>query len=75
METVPHLTIPPHFPLNPSPWQTTIQLSVSMAFILLIRHRNGTIQYLYIGEWLKGGSDGKESACNAGDLGSIPGLG
>ena len=22
-----------------------------------------------------GGSDGKESACNAGDLGSIPGLG
>ena len=29
-------------------------------------------------EWLLrllGGSDGKESACNAGDLGSIPGLG
>ena len=24
---------------------------------------------------LPGGSDGKESACNAGDLGSIPGLG
>ena len=24
---------------------------------------------------LSGGSDGKESACNAGDLGSIPGLG
>ena len=24
---------------------------------------------------LYGGSDGKESACNAGDLGSIPGLG
>ena len=22
-----------------------------------------------------GGSDGKESACNAGDLGSVPGLG
>ena len=22
-----------------------------------------------------GGSDGKESACNAGDLGSIPGMG
>ena len=22
-----------------------------------------------------GGSDGKESACNAGDIGSIPGLG
>ena len=25
--------------------------------------------------WLRGGSDGKESACNAGDQGSIPGLG
>ena len=24
---------------------------------------------------LPGGSDGKDSACNAGDLGSIPGLG
>jgi len=24
---------------------------------------------------LPGGSDGKESACNAGDLGSVPGLG
>ena len=24
---------------------------------------------------LSGGSDGKESACNVGDLGSIPGLG
>ena len=27
------------------------------------------------GQGLPGGSDGKESACNAGDLGSIPGLG
>ena len=25
--------------------------------------------------WFPGGSDGKESACNARDLGSIPGLG
>ena len=25
--------------------------------------------------WAPGGSDGKESTCNAGDLGSIPGLG
>ena len=25
--------------------------------------------------YFPGGSDGKESACNAGDLGSIPGLG
>ena len=25
--------------------------------------------------YIPGGSDGKESACNVGDLGSIPGLG
>ena len=33
---------------------------------------------LFVTEYLielKFGSDGKESACNAGDLGSIPGLG
>ena len=29
--------------------------------------------YMYMG--FPGGSDGKESACNAGDLGLIPGLG
>ena len=29
----------------------------------------------YSGQGFPGGSDGKESACNAGDLGSIPGLG
>ena len=26
-------------------------------------------------QWFPGGSDGKESACNGGDLGSIPGSG
>ena len=30
--------------------------------------------YVYLLGFL-GGSDGRESACNAGDLGSIPGLG
>ena len=29
--------------------------------------------YMYMG--FPSGSDGEESACNAGDLGSIPGLG
>ena len=29
--------------------------------------------YVYVG--FRGGSDTKESACNAGDMGSIPGLG
>ena len=31
--------------------------------------------YVYTGMGFHGGSDGKESACNVGDLGSIPGLG
>ena len=32
--------------------------------------------YAYVFCWTSpGGSDGKESACNAGDLGSIPGMG
>ena len=36
----------------------------------------GTAQYLdCCNKYTKGGSVGKESACNAGDLGSIPGLG
>ena len=26
-------------------------------------------------EFIPGGSDGKESACNAGDMGSVPGFG
>ena len=32
--------------------------------------------YVHIHIWgFPGGSDGKETACNVGDLGSIPGLG
>ena len=38
---------------------------------LCMKHRGVT--YVMMG--FSGGSDGKESACNAGDLGSIPGLG
>ena len=34
----------------------------------------GLICFVYFGDF-PGGSDGKESACNAGDWGSIPGLG
>ena len=30
---------------------------------------------LGLGMCFPGGSDGKESACNVGDLGSVPGLG
>ena len=35
--------------------------------------RDGLPTLVFLG--FPGGSDGKESACNAGDLGSIPGLG
>ena len=36
---------------------------------------SGFLDTLYIGLGFPGGSAGKESTCNAGDLGSIPGLG
>ena len=29
----------------------------------------------HVGEGFSGGSDGKETACNVGDWGSVPGLG
>ena len=32
-------------------------------------------QYILIELGFPGGSDGKESTCNVGDLGSIPGMG
>ena len=34
-----------------------------------------TYMYVYVWMGFPGGSDGKESACNAGDLTSVPGLG
>ena len=51
-------------------------------FCLLIQHRS-SLQVLkpncgstsIVCSGFRGGSDGKESACNAGDLGLIPGLG
>ena len=45
-------------------------------FIGHIRYMKLSIKYTAINRrGFPGGSDGKESACNAGDLGSIPGLG
>ena len=45
-------------------------MSVTMSF------SHGTKWYLpYVGQGFPGGSVGKESACNMGDLGSILGLG
>ena len=37
--------------------------------------RSNKLLLLIIIQGFPGGSDGKESACNVGDLGSIPGLG
>ena len=36
--------------------------------------KKAELYYLIIQMCFPGGSDGKESACNAGDMGSIPGL-
>ena len=35
----------------------------------------GLLPLLYLGRWLPRWLRGKESACNAGDAGSVPGLG
>ena len=35
----------------------------------------GTYRHIHTRKGFPGGSDGRESACNEGDLGSIPGLG
>ena len=45
----------------------SLSLSLSLSLYIYI--------YIYIYMDFPCGSDGKESACNAGDLGSIPGLG
>ena len=40
----------------------------------LLPHGGGDVPYYALGRAFPGGSDGKESACNAGDLCLIPGL-
>ena len=46
-------------------------------WISLLAYRNTVmfVRWFYILQGFPGGSDGKASACNVGDLGSIPGLG
>ena len=53
----------PNFPLSPVVFSVSI-CTKSWLFRNIRHHRV-----------IAGGSDGKESACNAGNLGSIPGLG
>ena len=44
--------------------------------VILRLNSESTIKILFVSlKGFPGGSDGKESACNAGDLGLIPGLG
>ena len=47
-----------------------LSLSLSLSPIYMFVH---IYTYTYMG--FPGGSDGKEPACNAGDPGSVPGLG
>ena len=46
-----------------------------LLLILTLRGHFYDIYYAYVIKGFPVGSDGKESACNAGYLGSIPGLG
>ena len=47
-----------------------------IASLRALRWCHADLIYFFLALWgLIGGSDGKESTCNAGDLGSIPGLG
>ena len=62
-----------HFP-GPRPPAATILLSVSVNLTILQISSKWNHTALVI-LWLVCGSDSKTSACNAGDLGSIPGLG
>ena len=41
----------------------------------LLQHHNSKASNIHCSAFFPGGSDGKASACNAGDLGSITGLG
>ena len=55
-----------NYPLN----SASLEIWLSSTFQLL-----PLILYVYVLMIFPGGSDGKESACNVGDLGLIPGLG
>ena len=55
-------------------YATLPNLSVPIVFVWILKGLLYIISYnLHLG--FPGGSDGKESSCNAEDMGSIPGLG
>ena len=49
--------------------------SLPGTYILGVRSGVGSSHTYIVFTQCPGGSDGKESTCNAGDLGSVPGLG
>ena len=53
-----------------TPWTVARQ-----ALLIMVFNRHLRNCYTFVTEIFPGGSDGKESACNAGDPGLIPGLG
>ena len=57
--------------------QHTVVLSTLLKTFVFLRYQFLKINYSLVLAVLDfpGGSDGKESACNAGNLGSIPGWG
>ena len=53
----------------------TLPLTLSHFLVSLGVCHNGSENKMLVGSGFPGGSDSKESACNVGDLGSIPGSG
>ena len=66
--------MPPIF-INIKHYVSAHEISVYQIANLGNRHGKQVIFPLHFSVAFSGGSDGKESACNARDLGSIPGLG
>jgi len=62
----------PHFPVSLATWRVYV-IEFSPMGCMCFSHSFKRKVYIFPG--FPGGSDGKESVCNVGDLGSIPGLG
>ena len=62
----------PHFPVSLATWRVHV-IEFSPMGCMCFSHSFKRKVYIFPG--FPAGSDGKESLCNVGDLGSIPGLG
>ena len=56
-------------------WLSFFELDKAVVHVIRLANTFSFIQISNSLVRFSGGSDGKESACHAGDLGSIPGLG